>query len=348
MKKIIYALIDYKDQFGSKSFSTFYRSGMDVELLSKYFSESGYVLELIGFSDVDLRNINWSGRIVIYTSQEDPNYFYKGYIEDIIYALELAGAIVIPSFRFLRANNNKVFMELLRDFSGFDGMKTIYSHHFGCFEDFVKKDLEFIKGKVVFKKPGGATSRGVYSTNNVYSAIKTARRISKTPFCWDDFKDWIRPFIHKGYIRNSKHRKKFIIQNFIPELQNDWKILVFGNKFFIEYRGVRDNDFRASGSGKLFFDDSIYDKIPKGIFKFAERIRDTFNAPHFSLDIGYKNGEFYLFEYQAVYFSSYAQKMSNTYFVKQNDEFVRLLGNFDLEKIYAESTIEFIERKICE
>ena len=56
--------------------------------------------------------------------------------------------------------------------------------------------------------------------------------------------DWGRSFKHKAYIRDSKYRKKFIVQNFIEDLSNDWKILVFGKKYYILCRETRKNDFR--------------------------------------------------------------------------------------------------------
>src|SRR5271163_162145 len=95
----IYILTDYKGNFGSKSDSEFYRSGMNIKLLSESFREKGYDSHVLSLSDVDFRKIQWQGKPVLYTSQEDPGYVYKNYIEDIVYALELAGAMVIPKFK---------------------------------------------------------------------------------------------------------------------------------------------------------------------------------------------------------------------------------------------------------
>jgi len=341
-KKTIYVLIDYKGQFGSKSDSKFYRSGMDINLLEKFFLKGGYNFEVLKFNEVDFRNIDWKNRQVIYTAQEDPEFYYKKYIDDVIYALELAGANVIPKYKFLLADNNKVFEELLRDITGADFIQNISSFHFGSFEDFKGSNLK-IKQKMVFKQAAGAVSRGVFLAKNEKEGLKIAKKISKTPFHKDDLKDFIRPFIHKGYSVNSRNRRKFIVQNFISGLKNDWKILVFGDKFFIEYRGVRDNDFRASGSHKFLFDADIQNIIPNGIFEYAEKIRDLFATPHLSLDIGYIDNNFCLFEYQALYFSSYALRMSKTYFIKKEGKFVRMEGSFCLEELYVKSLIDFIE-----
>lgn len=341
-EKEIYALIDYKGHFGSKTDSKFYRSGMDINLLIKHFKGRSYNLKVLKFNDVDFRNCDWKNKYVIYTSQEDPGYYYKNYIEDVIYSLELSGAFVIPKFKFLRANNNKIFMELLREIEGSSDMKKIHSYHFGSYEDFQNSNFQ-IERSLVFKSAEGAKSRGVFLVSSKKEALAIAKKVSKTPIFKDDLKDFIRPNIHKGYIKNSSHRKKFIVQNFIEGLKNDWKILIFGDKYFIEYRGARDNDFRASGSGKFLFDTDIQDLIPTGIFEFAEAIRNLFDTPHLSLDIGYINNEFYLFEYQALYFSSYASLMAKTYFVKKDGQFIRVEGELELEQLYANSVVDYIQ-----
>jgi len=342
VKNQIYALIDYKGHFGSKSDSKFYRSGMDINQLKKYFKERCYELNVLKFNEVDFRRNVWKNQNIIYTAQEDPDYYYKNYIEDIVYALELAGANVIPKYKFLLADNNKVFEELMRDISGADFIKNIRSFHFGSFEDYRDNNFK-LRQKMVFKKAAGAVSRGVFLVKDEAEGLRIAKRISKTPFHNDNLKDIIRPFIHKGYLVNSRNRRKFIVQNFVNGLENDWKILAFGNKFIIEYRGVRDNDFRASGSHKFLFDEDIQNIIPDGIFEYAEKIRDLFDTPHLSLDIGCINNEFYLFEFQALYFSSYAARMSKTYFIKKDGIFVRMEGNLCLEQLYVDSIIDYIE-----
>jgi hypothetical protein len=346
MEKRVLALTDYKGHFGSKSNSKYYRSGMDLTLLKSYFEKYGYELEFLNFKDIDFKKNDWGNKHIVYTSQEDSNYEYKKYIEDVISGLSLIGANVIPSIELLKSNNNKVFMEFVRDIFDINGNGKIVSKGYGTFEDFVidLNDMNITEG--VLKKSYGATSSGVYLFRSKEEALKIAKRISKSTVDLNYYKDIVRPSLHKGYVKESKHRRKFIYQNFIPGLQNDWKILVFGEKFFIEYRGVRKNDFRASGSQKFKFDDEIYEKIPKGIFTVAESVKNKLKAPHFSIDIGYINNQFFIFEFQALYFSSYAQNHSKTYFVKEGQDFVRKEGSFELEELYAQSTIMHIEKRL--
>lgn len=130
----IHLLCDYKGLFGSKYTAKPYRSGMNKKLLKEYFNEEGFEPEFLQFSEIDFRN-DYSGLIFLYTSAEDDSLRYKNYIEDVILGLEMCGAIVIPSFKYLRAANNKVMMEILRTSSLLADINNIKSLHFGCLEE---------------------------------------------------------------------------------------------------------------------------------------------------------------------------------------------------------------------
>ena len=95
MEEII-ALVDYKGHFGSKHNAVPYRSGMDKNLLEKYFAQFGFEIIFKNFSDVDFKNENYKGQYILYTSSEDKGYNYKNYIEDIIWGLKEQEAILIP------------------------------------------------------------------------------------------------------------------------------------------------------------------------------------------------------------------------------------------------------------
>jgi hypothetical protein len=138
MKKI-FILTDYKGYFGSKYTAKPYRAGMDKKLLEQYFADYGFQVKYIAFSDIDLRGMDFKDQYVLYTSSEDDGYHYKDYIEDIILGLSLKGTILIPEYKYLRANNNKVFMEILRDLLDGEDGKYIKSHHFGTIEELKEK-----------------------------------------------------------------------------------------------------------------------------------------------------------------------------------------------------------------
>lgn len=345
MRKI-FILTDYKGHFGSKHNDVPYRSGMDKVLLKKYFKENDFEVNFLEFSDIDFRKMNFKDKYVLYTSSEDIGYHYKDYIEDIILGLHLQGAILIPEYKYLRANNNKVFMEILRDQTNLDSIKNIKAHHFGTIEELIKK-IDTFKFPVVIKSAEGAMSSGVDLARNKDELIAKAKKMSRTKYIYNELWDIGRSIKHKGYIRESKHRKKFIVQNFIPGLKNDWKIYAFGDKYFIFYRPVLKNRvFKASGGGYDNYSYGLNANIPEGILDFSESIFNILNLPNLSIDIAYDDKNFYMIEFQGIYFGTAGilKRYSKEYFVKENDLWIDKENEGIIEKIYVESIINFINK----
>jgi len=332
----IVILCDYKGYFGSKVTSKPYRSGMDKVILEKYFNESGISVEYLRFTEVNFQNSR--GKIFLYTSSEDPNLFYKDYIEDIVYGLELAGALVIPSFKYLRATNNKVMMEIIRRII-LPNVNNLNTNVYGCLEDLknsFNKDNYY-----VFKAADGAQGRGVGKAAG-QNLMKKVAIISATKNILQDFIDLARSLKYSGYIKNSRHRKKFVIQDYIDELTYDYKVLIFGNKYYVLKRYVRHNDFRASGSGIFEF---VAD-VPEVILNFAEYIFNILKLPNLSLDIVVKSESCYLIEFQCVYFGSTTIEKSSFYFIRDFDKWVKIDSQSNIEQEYVRSILYYL-RNYC-
>jgi len=340
VKALIHILVDYKGYFGSKQKSTVYRGGMDLDLISKYFNKYGYDTKIHKFSEIDFRKNNYKDCLFIYTSQEDFGHHYKNYIDDVLFGLELHGAILIPDYKFLKAHNNKVFMEILRKSEQNDSLNNLDSFHFGCIEELMKyKDT--IEYPIVIKKSTGAMSKGVYLANSWNELILYAKKASRSNHLFSELKDKIRAIRHNGYIKESKYRNQFVLQEFIPNLKNDWKVLIYGDKYYILYRGIRNNDFRASGSGKFIFDNESL--IPSGIFDYAQSIFDKLNVPMASFDICYDGKSFYLIEFQFVYFGTTTLEKNDCYYIKDNNnEWIKRVEHSELELVYVDSIINYI------
>lgn len=334
----IYLLTDYKKLFGSKHNAVPYQSGMDKSLLKKHFADYNFEAVFMKFSEIDFQQMDFKNEYVLYTSSEDKSYHYKNYIEDIIYGLHLQGARLIPNYKYLRSNNNKVFMEILRDQMNTELVKNIHSKHFGCLED-LKNQIDEFDSLSVIKNATGAMGKGVKLSINRKDLIRKAKKLCRTKNVAYEIKDYLRKFKHKGYIPESRYQKKFIIQNFIPNLKNDWKVLIFGDKYYILYRQNRKNDFRASGSGLFIFKEDI----PKGILNYAKKIYEYFNVPNLSLDICFNGDEFYLLEFQAVYFGTTTIEKSPFYYKKNGNDWKIMRGKSILEKEYVNSVVNFIE-----
>jgi hypothetical protein len=339
MKKI-YILSDYKNHFGSKRDDYPYRSGMDKALLAKLFQENNLDAEFLTFAEINILNIDWNNIPVLYTCTEDIGYKYKLFIEDVVLGLELKGANLLPPYKFLHATNNKVFMEILRTTIPKELSGNVNSFVFGSYEEFINK-LPPIEYPVIIKEPGGAKSKGVYLAHNLKQAKKVVKKISRTPNFKEDIKDTLRAIKHKGYVKESKYRGKFVIQNFVQGLDFDYKVLIYGKKYYVLKRNNRPKDFRASGSGLFEFTEDI----PFEILKYAENLFNYFQVPNLSLDIAFQNNQCYLLEFQAVFFGSTTLVKSPFYFIKENTEWKVVQGKSILEEEFVKSIVSFLRNE---
>jgi hypothetical protein len=342
MKNII-ALTDYKDRFGSKHFDTPYRSGMDKQILEKCFNNLGYSIDFVQISKIANRNNTEKDPYFIYTSSEDINYYYKSYIEDVIFYLESQKRVVIPSYKYLRANNNKVFMELLRKSVDDSALFSVRSQVYGTYEEAIM-NVDRLNFPVVIKTAEGASGSGVFKADNIKEFQKMVRKVSSSIFLKQEMKEIIRSFLHKGYIKESNNRKKFIVQNMITGLKNDWKVYVFGEKYFVFYRPVlKHRGFRASGGGydNYFYDEDAFK--PEGFFDFVRKIASFFNVPHISMDIAWDGNIFHLIEIQFIYFGTAGIPYSKGYYTFVNNKTEFFSDKLNVEEVYAQSIKHFID-----
>lgn len=338
VKKNIIILTDYKNNFGSKWDGIPYRSGVDKVLLKNYFVKLGYAITYIRFSDFNHKNHSRDS-FIIYTSSEDINYHYKDYIEDIVLNAQESGYEVIPEYKFLRANNNKVFMELLKEVIFNKEVNNLMSKVYGTFEDIQFNEITY---PVVVKSAAGAMSTGVFLAKNNKELASVVKKISRVSSYINDIKDVLRPYKHKGYIPESLYRKKFIIQEFIPNLKSDYKVLVFGDKYYVFERPVRKNDFRASGSGNKNYIYGSKVKLPKSLLTFAKNTFDQAKVPQLSIDIAFDGKIFYVIEFQALHFGTVGHVKSDGYYKINNSKWLFKKEKLDFEQIFAESIVFYL------
>ncbi|MBN1337753.1 MAG: hypothetical protein JXA03_00440 [Bacteroidales bacterium] len=336
MDKKIFLLTDYHNHFGAKYRATPYRSGMDKTILAEAFARHQAEAVYLPFSEVNTADEKLKGNFVLYSSSEHKGNNYKKYIEDIVYALELAGARTVPQYRFLLAHNNKVFMEQLRNIV-LGGTSGIQSRHFGTLEE-LEASSAVLNYPCVLKSASGSLSKGVFLAQDAKELVRLASKISRTPHLRYELKDFLRRYKHKGYMPESRFQGKFIVQNFVPDLPDDWKILIFGNRAYALNRKIRTDDFRASGSGKL----SYRKDLPEGILDFSWDVFQKFGIPFLSLDVACKGSNFYLIEFQAIFFGTYTLDYSPFYWEKTAAGWEFREEKSILEDVYAESVVKFV------
>ncbi len=312
-------------------------SSMNVVKIKENLEKLGHIVSIKGFYEIDFNN-SYKNKIVLYQSTEDPDLRYKNYIEDILLGLKNCGAILIPDFEKFRAHHNKVFMEVLRDVKGLNKESNIYTKKYGTLEEFLK-DSEQITFPIVIKPSLGSRSRDIYKVDNLKEAIKKIKKISRT-FTLTNIKRAVQSFFDKkGYKPISNFRNKFIVQNYISGLKSDYKILVYGNKYYILERKNRKNDFRASGSGLFSFPENL----PEGLLDYSSKIFSKFKTPFISMDIAVKGDRFYLIEFQFISFGQLTLEKSNFYFTKTNNSWKKINSKSDLEGTFTEAVDNYVK-----
>jgi glutathione synthase/RimK-type ligase-like ATP-grasp enzyme len=331
MRKIFF-ITDYKGYFGSKYHASPYRGGMDQELLSGFMAEKGFESFFVRPLREDLERHDLRSGTVVFGSHQDRSLHYKRFMEDLAAALEASGHSVCPSSLLIRAHENKVFFEMMRNFAGNGPMRQIRSWWYGSLEEFMTAAAS-LPYPVLIKRPDGSMSRGVSLAHDSHEAVMIARKVMSTPDLAMKIRDTIRRFRHKNYIKESWKRGKIAVQEFIPGLKNDYKVLVFGTRYYVLYRRVREGDFRASGQGLLEY----RKELPEGLLDFAESCFMTFRAPQASFDIAFDGTRFYLFEAQYVCFGTYTIENSPFHFSRADGGWTIVEQRSCLEREYAES-----------
>lgn len=336
-------LVDYRDQFWERTDHK--ECSMDARLLASYLIQHGWDVLVRHYAELDMRLEDFSGVVIIYQSSEDPGLYYKGYIEDVLLALKLKGAILVPEFHLFRAHHNKVFMELLRDISSLDAIKQPAAKAFGTYEEYhYAMERGLISAPQVLKLADGAQSKNVrlLRTPAQLKSVPHWSTITLDLYYW--FVDQVKPLWpsrYPNYRRKSHRRRKFIVQQFVPGLSGDFKVIVFGNRYYVLSRRVRDNDFRASGSGKFSFPDEC---LPE-LLSFAKTVHEYFDAPFISLDVAQPNdGGFVLLEFQFVNFGCYTLEKSPHWYSFNDGTWQKHEGQSVLEEEFSRSVVEYVRR----
>lgn len=200
------------------------------------------------------------------------------FAKQLLFSLEQAGITVFPDFRTAWHFDDKVGQKYLLEAIG---ASLVPSYVFYDKEDAMKWAIstEFPK---VFKLRGGAGSANVQLAGTRAAAIALIRQAFGKGFsqynAWSNLKERWRKFrlgkatlrdVAKGFIRlgyppqyakmAGRETGYVYFQDFIPGNDSDIRVIVIDDKAFAIKRMVRQNDFRASGSGTILYDKKNFD-----------------------------------------------------------------------------------------
>lgn len=314
--------------------STFGSAGKSWEKLnvSKIATAVNYDVTTITFED--LPDIYFDKKdVLIYTSSENP--VVRQYIKNNLYFIKDKCQLV-PNYDLLMAHEDKGFQEIVKKRKNIGNLQGNYI--------FDLKDAKLDLPKVL-KTSEGAGSSGVFLVKDK----KDIAEIKKKFFTQDLKRKLVKvqrklKLSKEQYtIYNYKYKKfnLFVEQEFIADLQHDFKVLVFGNRYFVLRRSVRKNDFRASGSGNFKFIEP-----PKEILDYAREITSALDSPYLSLDIAQSENGCHLIEFQATNFGPYTLLNAPHYYVSNADEWDQEKNCKDLESNYAYALNYYLKNKL--
>lgn len=215
------------------------------------------------------------------------------FAKQLLYSLQTSGKVVFPDYDTMWHFDDKVGQKYLLEASG---APLVPSYVFYEKEAALAwaGETNFPK---VFKLRGGAGSQNVKLAKTKNDAIKLIKRAFGRGFsqyaAWSNLKERIRKFkkgqtsifdVAKGIIRlgyttefsriSGKERGYVYFQDFIPDNDHDIRVVVIGDQAFAIKRMVRENDFRASGSGSILYEKHHFDEsIMKLSFDLAEKLK---------------------------------------------------------------------------
>jgi len=348
MSKELYILTDGEGDFLISMEDLIHFTSMDVPRLKSLFEQNGFMVHIRKFAELDL-SLNFNGKYILYQTSEKRGPFYKHYIEDMIYFLERQGAILLPCFEHLKAHHNKCYMELMRNEFKNPELKSLRSQCFGSAEEAVAgMPAQF---PVVLKQIAGSGSEGVYLARNAEEYRRYAQAISHMAMgpSWcavarEGFKQAVRtglaPLLRKYRKTDPPVRQPVVVQEFIPGLAGDYKVVFFGGKYFILYRKNRDNDFRASGGDKLFV---VPEEQRAGLLDFARKVVEEIDFPLIGLDIGFDGTHYHLFEFQMIHLGPYTLQAAEFWHECIDGKWVQFDGKSNLEDEFCRSLCAYIE-----
>ena len=325
-------------------------TSMDIDKIKTYFLAKNYNVNVCKFSELDLSE-DYHGVYILYQTSEAPGSFYKRYIEDLIYFLEKQGAIVMPKHELLKAHHDKIFMELMRSKFVDKSLKTIKSMCYGSWVDAQNYDSNF---PVVIKRTSSSGGAGVFlakSRKEFNKYIKKAGNIIIAPSLMNFFIDYFKKAVKKLIKFFSPSKSKYqqydtapvstsiIVQTFIEGLSGDYKVLIFGRKYYTMFRKNRENDFRASGSGSFY---EVPEKENEGILNFAKRITTEIDFSIFGIDIGFDGKEYHLIEFQMIHLGPSALHKSKFWHEFHDGKWIRYEGVSDLEEEFSRAINDYI------
>jgi glutathione synthase/RimK-type ligase-like ATP-grasp enzyme len=214
------------------------------------------------------------------------------FAKQLLYSVQASGKKVFPDFNTVWHFDDKVGQKYL--------LESINAPLVPSYVFYSRQDaLKWVAGTSfpkVFKLRGGAGSVNVRIVKKKEKATRLINKAFGRGFKHDRlldlkeryriyklgksslfnvFKGIARLFISTQFAKVHGSEKGYIyFQDFVPGNNSDTRVIVIGNKAFGIKRLVRNNDFRASGSGNILYSkNEIDERCVKIAFELTEKLK---------------------------------------------------------------------------
>lgn len=227
------------------------------------------------------------------------------FARQLLFAVKASGKKVFPDFNTVWHFDDKIAQKYLFESLNLPGVSTYVYYS----ETQALQWAAATSYPKVFKLRNGAGSDNVRLVENQKQAIRLVKqafgkgfrqyqpirnlkerlrklRAGKTT-TWDVVKGIIRLVYTTEYSRVTASEKGYVyFQDFIPGNNHDIRVIVIGERAFAIKRLVRENDFRASGSGFILYEKEHFDEAT---IRLAFEISEKLNSQCMAYDFVYQD-----------------------------------------------------------
>lgn len=325
-------------------------ASMNVATINSILENAGYEIERRAWHEMVNIEEPVHDAIIFYTFHQKANN--RQYIKDMIFLHDNGTNLILPSKELLNCHENKGYQEILKKRLGIKSLKAFYFSSIGQIANY---NIEY---PVVLKGDEGSNGTQVFlihSEQELKDKVKKEftkrsfgikmdllrRKYLRSKKTYAEYPNYSNEQDYAEYAPYITTHQNFILQEFVPDRDCDYRILALGNKYFAIKRMTRKNDFRASGAKKFIADFPL----DKRMLEYTKDLYHKLNTPFVSIDLCEKDGQFYLVEFQALHFGvNVLVKTKGYYDSEKNWEFVEQVPH--LEKSLAEGLLYYLENTL--
>lgn len=287
---------------------------------------------------------------VFYASTQRPGERIYGHTAML--ELEARGAKCVVPFGILSCHDNKGMQALVAERLGLPMPRQRFVYLAAGKDGLQGMDTEDLGWPVVLKAVNGAVSSGVWLCRSPEEVERRVSRLALRESSFSQVYGLLRA-IGKRFLARSRYDRRqvsyqrggvgVVLQEFLPKLEHDFKVLVFGDTCYVLQRKVRPRDFRASGSGLFFWPE----EVPDAVLDVARTVRERADIPCVSLDVAVLEGRAVCIEFQPVHFgpTTFLGSPRRYQFHEGRWRIIQERGYESLEAAYAYAIAWWVDRR---